>query len=141
MAISTTTDKLTDISADAIVIGIHADSAPSGPAEEFNRASGGLLARLVEAKEISGKKLETATLLAPPGIKAKVALVVGLGPRENFDRGVAFRAASAAAKALAGKERGRVAFFLSDNWSADLIEAGVAGSIVGCVGQDLYRAK
>src|SRR5437899_4577609 len=141
MAATTSTDKLTDISADAIVIGIHADSAPSGPAEEFNRAGGGLLARLIEAKEISGKKLETATLLAPPGIKARVALVVGLGPKESFDRGVAFRAASAAAKTLAGKERGRVAFFLADHWPAETVEAAVSGSVVGCAGQDLYRAK
>jgi len=141
MAVSTTTEKLTDISADAIVIGIHADSVPSGSAEEFNRASGGLLARLIEAKEVTGKKLETATLLAPPGIKARLALVVGLGPKDTFDRGVAFRAASAAAKTLAGKERGRVAFFLADNWPTEMIEAAVAGSIVGCVRQDLYRAK
>ena len=90
MAVSTTTEKFTDIPADAIVIGIHADSAPSGPADEFNRASGGLLARLVEAKEVTGKKLETATLLAPPGIKARLALVVGLGPKESFDRGIGF---------------------------------------------------
>src|SRR5438874_4136560 len=117
MAVSTTTEKFTDIPADAIVIGIHVDSAPSGPADEFNRATGGMLARLIEAKEVTGKKLETATLLAPAGIKAKIALVVGLGPTESFDRGVAFRAASAAAKTLAGKERGRVAYFLSDQWS------------------------
>src|SRR5690242_4012311 len=141
MAVTTTTEKITDTIADAIIIGIHADSAPSGPAEEFNRASGGLLGRLIEAKEVSGKKLETATLLAPPGIKARLALVVGLGPKESFDRGMAFRAASAAAKTLAGKERNRVVFFLADNWPAETVEAAVAGSLVGCVGQDLYRAK
>ena len=60
MAVTTTNEKLTEINADAIVIGIHADAAPSGPAEELNRASGGLLARLIEAKEITGKKCETA---------------------------------------------------------------------------------
>src|SRR5437773_4018162 len=98
MAVSTTTEKLTDISADAIVIGIHADSAPSGPAEEFNRASGGLLTRLIEAKEITSKKCETQALLAPPGVKARQVLVVGLGQKDSFDRGVAFRVASAAAK-------------------------------------------
>ena len=141
MAVTTISEKLSDISADAIVIGLHAESAPSGPAEELNRACGGLLSRLIEAKEITGKKCETVTLLAPPGIKAKLALVVGLGPKDGLDRGLAFRAASAAAKALAGKERGRVAFFLADNWPAGLVESSVCGSIVGCVGQDLYRAK
>jgi leucyl aminopeptidase len=141
MAVTTTNDKLTEISADAIVIGIHAEAAPNGPAEEFNRASGGLLARLIEAKEITGKKCETVTLLAPPGIKARLALVVGLGAKDALDRGVAFRAASAAAKTLAGKERGRVAFFLADNWPTEMTEAAVCGTMAGCVGQDLYRAK
>jgi leucyl aminopeptidase len=113
----------------------------SGPAEAFNQATGGLLARLVEAKEISGKKCETATLLATPGIRAPIAVVVGLGAKDGFDRGVAFRAASAAAKTLAAKERGKVAFYLADGWPAETVEAAVAGSVVGCVGQDLYRAK
>src|SRR3954469_19626194 len=113
MAVTTTNEKLSDLSADGIVIGIHADASPSGPAEEFNRATGGLLSRLIEAKEITGKKYETQALLAPSGIKAKQVLVVGLGSRDALDRGIAFRAASAAAKTLAGKERGRVAFFMA----------------------------
>src|SRR5262245_15974187 len=137
MNVTTTREKLTDIAADALVFGVHAESAPSGPAEEFNRAAGGLLTRLIEAKEITGKKCETVTLLAPPGIKAKVALIVGLGPKDGFDRGVAFRAASAAAKTLAAKERSRGAFCLADNWSSELAESAVCGSLVGCVGQDL----
>jgi leucyl aminopeptidase len=141
MSVTATNEKLAELVADAIVIGVHAESPPSGFAEEFNRASGGLLVRLIEAKEITGKKCETVTLLAPPGVKAKIVLVVGLGPKDGLDRGVAFRAASAAAKVLAGKERSRVGFFLADGWAAELLEAAVCGSLVGCVGQDLYRAK
>jgi len=141
MAVTTTSDKLPQIAADALVIGIHAESPLAGPAAEFDRASGGLLARLVESKEVSGKKGDVATLLAPPGVKAGIIIVGGLGPKESFDRGSAFKAAAAAAKSLAGKERGRVAFCMADNWPADLVEAAVCGSLVGCVGQDLYRAK
>ena len=99
------------------------------------------MTRLLEAKEITGKKCEVVTLLAPSGVKARAALVVGLGTKDAFDRGIAFRAASAAAKSLAGKERSRVAFFLSDQWPAEQLESAVAGSAVGCAGQDLYRAK
>src|SRR5258708_2370843 len=125
MAVTTTNEKLSEISADAIVVGVYADSAPNGPAEEFNRASSGLLARLIEAKEVSGKKCETVTLLSPPGIKARIALVVGLGPSDSLDRGVALRAASAAAKTLAGKERGRVGFFMPGEWPAETFESAV----------------
>ena len=141
MPVATTTEPLTRITAEALVIGIHAESPLVGPAAEFDRASGGLLARLVETKEVSCKKGDVATLLAPPGVKAGVVAVVGLGPKESFDRGAAFKAAAAAAKTLASKERGRVALCLADNWAPDLAETAVCGSVVGCVGQDLYRAK
>lgn len=141
MAFSITSDKVHEVAADAVVIGLFAESSPTGPAEDFNRATGGLLTRLIEAKELTGKKCETVTLLAPPGIKATVALVVGLGPKASLDRGVAFRAASAAAKSLAGKDRGKVAFYLADLGNSDITAAAVCGSGVGCIGQDLYRAK
>jgi leucyl aminopeptidase len=141
MAVTTTNDKLTQFPAEALVVGIHAESPLAGPAAEFDQASGGLLTRLIESKEVSGKKGDVTTLLAPAGVKAGVVIVAGLGPQESFDRGAACKAAAAAAKALASKERGRTAFYLADNWAADLAEAAVCGSVVGCVGQDLYRAK
>jgi leucyl aminopeptidase len=141
MPVSTTNEPLSQLAADALVIGLHAEAKPSGPAAEFDRASGGLLTRLIEAKEVTGKKCDVVTLLAPPGVKAGLVVVVGLGFRDALDRGLAFKAAAAAAKTLGGKERGRAAFALADNWSLDLVEAAIAGSIVGCVGQDLYRAK
>src|SRR6478609_221068 len=141
MSFSLTSDKVHEVAADAVVIGLFAESPPTGPAEDFNRATGGLLTKLIEAKEITGKKCETVTLLAPPGIKSTVALVVGFGPKTSLDRSVAFRAASAAAKSLASKERGKVAFYLADKWPADVTAAAICGSGVGCIGQDLYRAK
>jgi leucyl aminopeptidase len=141
MPVTTTNQPLTEMAADAVVVGLFAEMPPGGPAAEFDRASGGLLSKLIESKEVTGKKNEIVTLLSPPGVKATVVVVAGLGPRDALDRGAAYRAAAAAAKALAGKQRGRVAFYLADHWAADLIEAGVCGSIAGCVGQDLYRAK
>src|SRR3954454_22138815 len=107
MGFSITTDSPAAIAADAVVIGLFADSPSTGPAEVVNQATSGLIARLIEAKELSGKKNETTTLLSPPGIKSPVLLVVGLGSKESLDRGVAFRAASAAAKSLASKDRGK----------------------------------
>ena len=141
MPVTTTSQPLAQITAEALVIGIHAESPLSGPAAEFDRASGGLLARLIETKEISAKSGDLATLLAPPGVKAGIIIVSGLGPKETLDRAAAGKAAAAAAKALAGRERGRVAFCLADGWAPDLVEAAVCGSLVVCVGQDLYRAK
>ena len=141
MAVSLALEPLSHFPGDALVIGIHAESPASGPAAEFDRTSSGLFTKLLEAKEITGKKCEVTTLLAPPGVQARLVLVVGLGSRDKFSQGMAFRAASAAAKALAAKERAKVGFYMADQWSREITEAAVSGSLVGCVGQDLYRAK
>lgn len=125
---------------DVLVVGLHADTAVSGPAAELDQATGGQVTRLMKAKDVSGKKFEITTLLAPSGVKARVVILAGLGPEASFDTGVAFRAAAAAAKEGAGKERPRVAFFLKGNLSEAQAEAAVAGSLVGCTGSDLYRA-
>src|SRR5262245_52960513 len=118
MSVTTTSEPLAQITADVLIIGVHTDSPSRGPAEAFNQATSGLLLRLIEAKEITGKKCETTTLLAPQGIRAGLAIIVGLGPKDSFDRGIAFRAASSAARTLAGKERSRAAFYLADQWAA-----------------------
>ncbi|HTQ37835.1 MAG TPA: leucyl aminopeptidase [Pirellulales bacterium] len=136
---------LAQTAADAVVLGIFANEKPSDgkapPAvAAADKATDGLLSKLIEREEIAGKKFELTPLLAPPGIAAGQLLVVGLGEREKFNPGVSFRAAAAAAKQLAGKKRKTVAFFLGDT-KADQTEAAVAGAIVGCQGQDLYRAE
>ena len=141
MTVTTTAETLLQMDAEAIVLGLFADSPPTGFAAEFDKASSGLLTRLIESKDLTGKKLEIVTLLGPAGVKARIVVIAGFGPKEAFDRGVAWRAASAAAKSLAGKERGRVVFCLADNWSPEVTEAAVCGSLIGCVGQDLYRTK
>ena len=141
MSVTMTREQIQEIAADAVVVAVHADSPLTGAAAALDRAIGGMLSRLIETKEITGKKCEATLLFAPPGIKANAALVVGLGPSDAFDCGTAFRAASAAAKTLSSKARERVAFYLGDGWPSELVEAATAGSVVGCVGQDLYRAK
>ena len=141
MTVSATAIPITQIDADAVVVGIVADSALTGAAHELDKAGGGTLARLIEKKEVSTKRHDVTTILAPAGIKAPLAAVVGLGSHDSFDRGAAFRCAAAAAKHLAGKERAKVAYYLAEGWSSEQVESGITGSLVGCVGQDLHRAK
>jgi leucyl aminopeptidase len=127
--------------ADAVVVGVFAGDALAGAAADADRATGGLLAKLIERKEITGKKYETVSLLAPPGIAARQILVVGLGERSAYDAGTAFRAASVAARSLAAKPRNRIAYYLDEGSSAAITEAAVAGAMAGGQGQDLYRAE
>jgi len=141
MKVNSTDVQVAQVDADAIVVGVFQNSLPTGPAAEVDNATGGVLSRLIEQKEITGKSYKLVPLMGPMGISAHQALVVGLGPADELDRGTVYRAAAAAARRLAGKPRKRVAFFLSDNWSSDLLENSIAGALTGCHGQDLYRAE
>lgn len=141
MKVSSTSLPTTQIAADALVLGHFSESPVSSAAADIDQAAGGALSRLVERKEITGKHGELTAILAPAGITAGQVLVVGLGKSEEFGRGPAFRAAAAAARQLAGKERKAVAFYLGDSLPADLHEAAICGAMVGCQGQDLYRKE
>ncbi len=126
--------------ADAIAIGIFEDPPLADASAEADARLDGAIRALLERKEFSGRLYETAPLLVSVG-RARQALLVGLGKRDSFNAGVAFRCAAAASRALAAKPRSSVAFFLGEGWSPDSSESGVCGAIVGCQGQDLYRAE
>jgi leucyl aminopeptidase len=141
MKVSLIAEPAAEVTADAVVVGCHEDESLAGSAAELDAAMGGALSRLLEAKELTGKHAELTTLLAPAGVAAGQIVVVGLGSRDDFDRGAAYRAVAAAAKQLAGKKRERVAFYVGDDWTAEFAEAGVCAALSGCRGQDLYRAE
>jgi leucyl aminopeptidase len=141
MKVVTTGAAVTELEAEAIVVGIYEEAPLSGAAAAVNEATGGLLSDLIAAEEVSAKKYEAATLFVPAGMLAKQVVVMGLGPEPDFDCGTAYRATAAAAKHLAGKERKLVAFYAGAGWSRPILRAAAAGSVVGCHGQDLYRSE
>jgi leucyl aminopeptidase len=141
MQVLSTTAPVAEIAADVVVVGHFADSSLTGAAQGLDQATQGMLTRLLETGEITGKRYEVVLLPVPPGIAAKLAVVVGLGNRDQLDAGVTFRACAAAAKAISGKERAKVAYFVGEDWSQEFTAAGIAGAMTGCLGQDLYRAK
>ncbi len=127
--------------ADAVVVGVYSDGTFSGAARQVNEASNGLLKKLVDSQDIGTESLDVSVLPAVPGVIASRVVVVGMGAAGKVDRGTAFRAAGAAARAIAGKAREKVAFFLEDQWPSDVAAHAVAGAMAGCQGQDLYREK
>src|SRR6476660_2374273 len=97
MKITLCKTPLAQTAADAVVVGIFSDGKPTGrAAEEADRATDGLLSKLAERKEITGKKFELLPLFAPSGIAAGQLVIVGLGERNQFDAGTAYRAAATA---------------------------------------------
>jgi leucyl aminopeptidase len=141
MNVHTTNTPLAELDADAIVVPLFADKSSFGPIVDVDRVTGGLIMRLLERKELTGKKYELVPLLGLPGIKAGQVLVVGLGERESLDAMTVYRASAAASRHLAGKERGRVAFIFGEAIQPEQQEHAIAGAIVGCQGQDLYRSE
>ena len=141
MKITAIRDPIAQVAADAVIVGVLQDDSLAGPASELNSATSGVLDQLIEQKEITGKRFELVPILAPTGVQTRQILVVGLGKRESLDRGTVFRATATAVRHLAGKQRSKVALCLGERWAAELHESAVAGALVGCHGQDLYRAE
>ena len=141
MIVRATDENVTEIGADAVVIAVYSDRPPTKAAAEIDQATDGLISRLLETKEIDTSAMVVTALYSVPGVKADQVICVGLGPAEDFDEGIAYRCAAAAAKHLSRKARGRVAFFMDDVTSSDMLENAVAGSMTGCHGQDLYRRE
>ncbi len=141
MKISSTKGQITDIACDAVVVGIHADGLIEPVLKQIDAALGGIVTKLIEQKEITGKSAEITRLLAPAGLPTRQLLIVGLGQRDRFGQAAAMHAAGAAAKFLAAKPLGTVVYGFESNWDDDVMVSAVAGVIAGSEGQDLYRAE
>jgi leucyl aminopeptidase len=125
---------------DCLVLGLHEDSSDRSPFQELDKATGGLLSRLLAADEISCKPLKITSILAPAGLNARLLQIVGLGNRDTVHPSVPFRAASTAIKSVAGKKRG-VVRIVGFQGSERALRGAVAGAVMGCVGQDLFRKE
>ena len=129
------------LEADAVVMGVYEDTALPAATAVVDEALGGAISRLRENDEVSAKRYELTSLLAPQGIAAGQVLIVGLGSSAKIDRGTAFRAAATAARKLSSKKDRRIGVFLDDSWPTELTEDSIAGTIVGTLGQDLHRGE
>ena len=133
-------ESIADCQADAAVIGVWKEEPLSGAAAELDGLSGGLLSRLIDSEEISTSACSVSILLAIEAIEAiasPVVAVVGLGEREGAQASLPFRAAAAAAKQLASRERDKVAFYLD----VEDRQRAICGAMVGCQGQDVMRKE
>ena len=139
MATAITQEPLHLIDVDAIVVAL-SGSELSGPAQELNTQTKGALQRMIDANEASLNVGITTSWLAPSGIKAPVVMLVGLGNCDSPENISYFKAAGAAAKTLAAKQRDTVAYYFPE-CDATALETAVSGSLVGCHGQDVCRSK
>ncbi|MQA93177.1 MAG: leucyl aminopeptidase [Streptosporangiales bacterium] len=136
-------DSVSTLDVNAVVIGV--TSGPSGPvlapgAEEVDRALGGGLAASLGAIGATGDAEEINRLPTSGALSAPLVLVVGLGkaPKGDFDPETLRRAAGAALRALAGRDR--VAVALPARTDAEA-EAVALGALLGNYAYLRYRTN
>ncbi|MCA9171819.1 MAG: leucyl aminopeptidase, partial [Planctomycetales bacterium] len=80
-------------------------------------------------------------LYFPTGCKSPIVLVAGLGERDQWNRGTAYRALGTATRWLTDRKRRSLAIAADPAWTAAQLEGGVAGAVAGCHGPGLYQAE
>ncbi len=136
---------LAEVQADWLIVGAWENENLTGAFAVLNDKLAGLLSRLREKKDISGKANDLTPLLGHAGLAADRLLVVGLGKRAKADRSIVHDAAAAAARSITGKKIGRMALALPEDvpgltWSDVALAAGV-GLMQGCLGPGLRKSE
>lgn len=129
LSLTSSTKKLSSLSADALVLGV--EKTPDGPVVALPLEVKGLPADLqlqAEALRVSGAADEVRTLPAPSGSAWPVIVLSGLGDgRETDSRAESLRrAAGAAARALTGREHAVFALPAQDVAEAAAVAEGAA---------------
>lgn len=131
-----------DVAADWLVVGIPQDG-PTDP--DLDRKLDGLIGRLREAGDVTGKHLELVPLLNVNGLIARRLLLVGLGPNAQATRATVHDAFAAALRSITTKKVGRVAIALpspAGNTDATTVTLGAGvGAVQGCFGPGLRKSE
>jgi leucyl aminopeptidase len=131
------TDPLARVAADWLAVGVWADEPLSGPAAELDSATGGMVSKLRESGDLTGKHLELLPILNPTGLAAKRLLLVGLGKRSEANRGTMHDAAATSARVATSKKVSTIAFVVpSREWSL----AVAVGLAQGCQGPGIRKS-
>jgi leucyl aminopeptidase len=118
------------------ILALVAEDAPlAGLAAQLDAASGGAVARALEAAQFKGRKGQSATVWAPaPGITKLVAL--GLGHPDKLDADAAEQAGGAIWPALAKESAAMVA---ADGHAAPIVARLASGALLRSWRFDRYR--
>src|SRR6516162_9847693 len=131
MNITPLRQPITTVEAQWLIVGLF-ENEMEVPEGLSGTAPGATIERLRAEKELTGALGELTPLFEPAGLPAGALLLVGLGPRREFDAGAAFSAGFTAAKRLAGRNRDGVAVVLpAADDPPSMASALIEGMIVG----------
>jgi leucyl aminopeptidase len=106
--------SLAEVDADWLIIGVWEQEGLRGALADLDMKVGGVLTRLLDHGDLTGKPRELTPILDAHGILAKRILAVGLGPKAKIDFAGLVGAAAAAARSLTAKSYARVAMAVPD---------------------------
>jgi leucyl aminopeptidase len=141
MKIQSTSGPLTDVEAQWLVLCLF-DNQTKPPDSIKETPLGDLVGRLLAEKEVPTGVGETTPLIGNQGLSAGSVLLVGLGPRERFDAGVAYATGVAIGRRLGGKPRESVAVALPESDQPQAIASALTeGVIAGTRGPGLRKSE
>jgi leucyl aminopeptidase len=145
MEITFARQPLPELAADWLILGVWENEPFSAALQALDGKLNGLLARLKERGDSSGKAKELIPLLHPAGIPAARLMLAGLGQRGKADMGSLIAAASAATRAITSKAYDKVAVAVPENAPGLSGEASGAamglGVFQGSEGPGLRKSK
>jgi leucyl aminopeptidase len=141
MQITVATQPFAALETEALVIYVFEDSDPvQGRIAELDQATGGLLRKLAQSGELTGKALEFTLIHAPAGLKSARLVLVGAGKREPFNSATLRKLSGAALRYLKSRGVHKYAFAVRENAASDeSAQAIVEGAIAADFETDKYK--
>ncbi len=141
MRITLETKPISTLAEDAVVIYLFEESDPiQGRIAEFDKLTGGLLARLAKSGELTGKALEMTLVHAPVGLKAPRLLLAGAGKRDQFNPATLRKVVGAALRYLKTRGVHKFAFALREgDLTEDAAQAVTEAAILSDFETDKYK--
>ena len=141
MQITLDTAAYSGMAGDALVTYVFEDTDVShGTLDDLDRASGGLLRKLVNDGEVSGKMLEFTLLHGPIGLSAARLLIVGAGKRDAFTGAVARKVVGAAVRYLKARSLKKFVFLVREkDRTEEFVQAITEAAVIANFESDKYK--
>jgi leucyl aminopeptidase len=135
-----------DVAADWLIVGVAEGTEFTGPAAATDQATGGLLGRLREMGDLTGKPAELLPVREVAGMAARRILLVGLGRPGEISAAGLEKALLTAVRHASEKKDVNVAIAVPDlpgGGLGDTDAARLMGTCleIGCAGQGLYKGE
>ena len=129
------------IETEALVCYVFEETDPvQGHVAEIDQSAGGLLRRLAQSGELTGKMLEFTLIHSPAGLKAARLLLVGAGKRDQLNPATLRKVAGAALRYLKSRSVKNFALFVREgDATEESAQAVTEGALTADFEPDKYK--